>query len=1005
MPSGLVDTSPSWSGTTFGTFGLSYGYAWSDDEYNSEVTRYKMTAQKSALVGFKVFKDGSINPTSIDGTYGPEIAINNLNVKVGIDSIGQSSHVQPHAYITGVAIYKLRRFNELGHTDNTQVIQETVPADPLYEYGVLPLENIQQEQTVTLADGTTTTIGTLASAQGVSAADLGDVEVYNPGASAGGPITGYEDILVTAAYDTDYHFPNAQTPGFDAALNAIPGWTEVRHITGGHYLSPVIHPSGRFADEFNEVEAQYGPENPGTFEPIPADFIANNPGSPSTYYVGQSNGVTNFASGTTTPITTHADGTAIQIFNGGAGSGTNAVSTGTISVDDYVILNAEEDDGTHGSAYLGVDLQTPLDPNKFYLLDVGRDESYNPPNGSIGNTNTTTDITGEVGYLYIESIFTPFNSTDPRNGTASYDSPISPYYPDGFIGFFNHNTDGLAMVPMYATEYGNDRPVWRAVFKPEVGATELNRLYIRSWANKAKLLDVTLIDITSTGSGGTFSSEWTVGTTTTLVNALSKPQSYYYNGAWVWNLTSDAPNLGNPQDWWVRYDFNNDELLEPTGQGYRLVFNIDNHHETGNVQGKLRFDMRTTADDNGNFKRYFIGNIDADGTYEVFFNVDSNAVTTSFPSGSSATITVSDQVVGTFAGSPALIIVRPDSTVDGFVGALNNVSIIDETSIVSGGAATTWVFSSPDQVTGGHNILESVDFVQFKNEAIVLDNAPTTTTISQGVNPSLVSEGQTYNVSFNHTNNGQGVNEFNVYYFVEPGLGFFTTVSDEGFISLDNLEITNVFNYGSSMLVGSLAIEVAGSFNATAILDNITMTQVDYLFSNYKTISYSEDVKGWVSFKSFIPEQGISVSEQYFTFKNGNIYQHYHNLAEQAKFFDVPYSASITTVLNDGPDIVKTFRTIAYEGTQAKVFAQQANGIDAEMWNQVSKMGWSAEVLKTNIYEGNIREFVEKEDKWFNYIKGTSQVSIENLYFQGLGLANADSIQLTEEEFIEIENA
>jgi len=998
-------------------------------DYDGEKVAHTSTIQM--IVPMKVCR----NQNAFTGPGGPQQAINQVRVRVFVDeteavngnnyTTAELTQDGADAYFTswngsfsvedkemlgagvimnvkGVSIYKLQKLQSLG-TPGVPEDTIQVAADPVFEEQVIGTEDVQVYDTVTLEDGTTTTIGTLASAQGVSAADLGDVMLENAGDQQIDPT--YISVLDTAAFDTDYNFPNATTPGFDTTLNAIPGWTEVRHISGGHYLSPVTHSTGMFANEFNEVEAQYGPENPGEFLPIPQDFLDANPGAPSTYYYGQSNGVTSFAPGTTTPITTHADGTAIQIFNGGAGSGTNAVSTGTISVDDYTILNGEKDNGDHGSSVMRIDLQTPLDPNKFYLLDIGRDDSYNTPSASYPNTYTTYDVTGSAGYLYIQHIFASMTSADPRHNEAHYDSPISSAYPDGFFGVFNHHTDGLAMVPTYATEYGNDRHVWRAIFKPEVGATYLDKLDIKSWANRAKLLDVTLIDITSTGSGGTFSSEWAVGTTTTLANALSQPQSYYYNGAWVWNLTSDAPNLGNPQSWWIRYDFDNNELLEPTGQGYRLVFNIDNHHETGNVQGKLRFDMRTTADASGNFKRYFVGNIDKAGTYEVFFNVDSNSVTTSFPSGSSATISVSDEVVGSFGGSPALIILRPDSNVDGFVGAVNNVSIIDETSIVSGGAATTWAFSSPDQTTGDHNILESVDFVRFQNEVIVLDNAPTGTTISQGVNPSLVLEGQTYNVSFNHNNFGQGVNEFNVYYFVEPGLGFFTTVSDEGFVSLDNLEITNVPNYNSSMLVGSLAIEVTGEFNATAYLDNITMTQVDYLFNNYKTISYSEDVKGWVSFKSFIPEQGISVSEQYFTFKNGNIYQHYHDLAEQAKFFDVSYNASITTVLNDGPDIVKTFRTIAYEGTQAKVFAQQANGIDAEMWNQVSKMGWSAEILKTNIYEGNIREFVEKEDKWFNYIKGTSQVSIENLYFQGLGLANADSIQLTEEEFIEVENA
>ena len=40
------------------------------------------------------------------------------------------------------------------------------------------------------------------------------------------------------------------------------------------------------------------------------------------------------------------------------------------------------------------------------------------------------------------------------------------------------------------------------------------------------------------------------------------------------------------------------------------------------------------------------------------------------------------------------------------------------------------------------------------------------------------------------------------------------------------------------------------------------------------TVTYKEDVKGWVSFKSFIPESGLSVVDTYFTFRLGKIYSH-----------------------------------------------------------------------------------------------------------------------------------
>ena len=57
------------------------------------------------------------------------------------------------------------------------------------------------------------------------------------------------------------------------------------------------------------------------------------------------------------------------------------------------------------------------------------------------------------------------------------------------------------------------------------------------------------------------------------------------------------------------------------------------------------------------------------------------------------------------------------------------------------------------------------------------------------------------------------------------------------------------------------------------------------------------------------------------------------------------------------------------------------------------KSGWYVDKVFTDKEEGNIKEFVEKEGKWFNYIKGTGMTettlpSIADLSFQGLGMVS-----------------
>jgi hypothetical protein len=41
------------------------------------------------------------------------------------------------------------------------------------------------------------------------------------------------------------------------------------------------------------------------------------------------------------------------------------------------------------------------------------------------------------------------------------------------------------------------------------------------------------------------------------------------------------------------------------------------------------------------------------------------------------------------------------------------------------------------------------------------------------------------------------------------------------------------------------------------------------------TLSFSERVKGWVSFKSFYYEGGQSMSGNYYTFKYGKLWRHH----------------------------------------------------------------------------------------------------------------------------------
>ena len=242
-----------------------------------------------------------------------------------------------------------------------------------------------------------------------------------------------------------------------------------------------------------------------------------------------------------------------------------------------------------------------------------------------------------------------------------------------------------------------------------------------------------------------------------------------------------------------------------------------------------------------------------------------------------------------------------------------------------------------------------------------------------------------------------------------------------------------------------------------------------------KTISYNDNNKGWVSFKSFLPQHGATLNNNYYTFYQGQIYKHhdetefvyYSSGASGADitlatvvgletgmlvegvgivegstissisanvvtisnavtslfvsqnltfttphntFYGTYYDSDITVVFNDSKSAVKSFGTINYEGTQARidewdsissnrltnVYATNdglvsSNIDDEEYYNLDPKNGWYIDNVTTDLQTcGNIF-FKNKEGKYFAYPTGES-TTLDNLderEFSVQGLGNA----------------
>ena len=93
----------------------------------------------------------------------------------------------------------------------------------------------------------------------------------------------------------------------------------------------------------------------------------------------------------------------------------------------------------------------------------------------------------------------------------------------------------------------------------------------------------------------------------------------------------------------------------------------------------------------------------------------------------------------------------------------------------------------------------------------------------------------------------------------------------------------------------------------------------DSASTTYNTLSFDEQAKGWVSFFSFEPEQMFSIKNNFYTVKNGKIWEQYadpfeHPSAKRGNFYGSDYPSTVTVAFNAAPANSKTFKTISYEG-------------------------------------------------------------------------------------------
>ena len=171
-------------------------------------------------------------------------------------------------------------------------------------------------------------------------------------------------------------------------------------------------------------------------------------------------------------------------------------------------------------------------------------------------------------------------------------------------------------------------------------------------------------------------------------------------------------------------------------------------------------------------------------------------------------------------------------------------------------------------------------------------------------------------------------------YFSDKDRGKVLRLSIDG---LTDISGKGMGDYFSDNL--SLADTVIGNYNEDNNSYNITL--------NNDTVSFKEAVDGWPSRKSYIPEYGISLNNTYYTFNNGDLYEHTNDVNKNTFYGAAQADSTIDVLFNENRNAIKKFKTLNYEGDS----------------------GWVADEITTDQETGADVSFKAKENKYFAHMK------------------------------------
>lgn len=204
-------------------------------------------------------------------------------------------------------------------------------------------------------------------------------------------------------------------------------------------------------------------------------------------------------------------------------------------------------------------------------------------------------------------------------------------------------------------------------------------------------------------------------------------------------------------------------------------------------------------------------------------------------------------------------------------------------------------------------------------------------------------------------------------------------VTSGGVVTSTNLYVIDVVSTTKATLSGTFDFGAVGTYSTVnfvtfrrgVILGSWDAHQSAYTLSlqtkpriistadsTFDTLGFDEQVKGWTSFYSYKPVFMGSLKNNFYTFIDTNIYQHYDESVSnnRGKFYGatVPDDSFVRFIFNPNPTVVKNFNTISYEGNSGWEVDSYVS--DFEGFDQVKNTGSFNQYQDTT---ASVKSFVE----------------------------------------------